>query len=74
MTIELSVGLLADRAIRSGRSFDSASVWIDRKTIREAFVSETPVPIEGLRGVWCVGRTIADSFALANIIATDETA
>jgi hypothetical protein len=46
----------------------------ERSAIAEAFARETPIAIQGLKGVWCVSCTINDSFALANIIATDERA
>jgi hypothetical protein len=45
-----------------------------RSEIAETFISEMPIAIQGLRGVWCVSRTVAGSFALANIVATDQTA
>lgn len=46
---------------------------LDRAALIEAFGREVPVPIEGLVGVWCVGRDLDCRLALANFIATTET-
>ena len=46
----------------------------DRSSIAETFISEAPVALRALKGVWCVASTINNNFALANIIATDAEA
>jgi hypothetical protein len=53
---------------------DLVSWQADRSAIAAAFTRETPIAIQGLKGVWCVSRTISGSFALVNIIATDDSA
>jgi hypothetical protein len=46
----------------------------ERSVIAQDLINEASVAILGLKGVWCVSRTINGSLALANIIATSEVA
>ncbi len=46
---------------------------VGRAAVSAAFSDVTPVPVRGLKGVWCVTGTINEGFALANIIATEDS-
>ena len=43
---------------------------LDRKRLSDRLSLEQPVPIQGIRNVWCCSASVGRKFALVNIVAT----
>ena len=46
------------------------STPVNRKRLADGLSVEQPVPIEGVRNVWCCSASVGKRFALVNIIET----
>jgi hypothetical protein len=58
-----------DFAIKSSIQLGATAV----ERLRAAFVGQRPVPIEGMRDVWCISSSIGTGLVLVHIVHTRET-